>query len=84
MESLGSLAVAGLGLGFFGSLHCVGMCGGILAALGQAMPGAGGPGPDLGGGPGGGRPPGPPIGGLGCPDPHARFFPFFRLYSLTL
>jgi hypothetical protein len=25
-------------LGFFGSVHCLGMCGGIAAALGQAMP----------------------------------------------
>jgi len=32
------LLVSALVLGFFGSAHCLGMCGGIAAALGQALP----------------------------------------------
>jgi len=33
--TLGMLASA-LAIGFFGSTHCIGMCGGIAGALGQA------------------------------------------------
>lgn len=32
------LLASALVLGFFGSAHCLGMCGGIAAALGQALP----------------------------------------------
>jgi hypothetical protein len=34
-----SVALAGLAMGFLGSAHCVGMCGGIAAALSAASPG---------------------------------------------
>jgi hypothetical protein len=34
------LLVSALGLGLFGGLHCIGMCGGIVAAFGQASSGA--------------------------------------------
>jgi len=35
-DSIVAVAAGGFTLGLFGSLHCVGMCGGIVAALGQA------------------------------------------------
>lgn len=35
-ESIAAALAGGFALGLFGSLHCVGMCGGIVAALGQA------------------------------------------------
>ena len=38
MEHWGFLAAA-LAIGFFGSSHCIGMCGGISGALGMAVPG---------------------------------------------
>ncbi|WP_308368240.1 MULTISPECIES: sulfite exporter TauE/SafE family protein [unclassified Microbulbifer] len=38
MESWGFLAAA-LAIGFLGSSHCIGMCGGIAGALGMAVPG---------------------------------------------
>lgn len=38
MEHWGFVAAA-LAIGFFGSSHCVGMCGGISGALGMAVPG---------------------------------------------
>lgn len=38
MEHWGYLAAA-LAIGFFGSSHCIGMCGGISGALGMAVPG---------------------------------------------
>jgi sulfite exporter TauE/SafE len=34
-----SVALAGLAMGFLGSAHCVGMCGGIAAALSASSPG---------------------------------------------
>jgi sulfite exporter TauE/SafE len=38
MSSVEPMLVSALLLGFFGSVHCLGMCGGIAAALGQALP----------------------------------------------
>ncbi|WKD50495.1 sulfite exporter TauE/SafE family protein [Microbulbifer spongiae] len=38
MQEWGFLAAA-LAIGFFGSSHCIGMCGGISGALGMAVPG---------------------------------------------
>jgi len=38
MSSVEPILVSALLLGFFGSVHCLGMCGGIAAALGQALP----------------------------------------------
>jgi sulfite exporter TauE/SafE len=35
-----SVALAGLAMGFLGSAHCIGMCGGIAAALSAASPGS--------------------------------------------
>ncbi len=41
IETISPLLAGALVLGFFGSVHCLGMCGGIAAALGQAMPSRG-------------------------------------------
>jgi len=38
MSSIEPILASALVLGFFGSVHCLGMCGGIAAALGQAIP----------------------------------------------
>jgi hypothetical protein len=38
MSSIEPILLSALLLGFFGSVHCLGMCGGIAAALGQALP----------------------------------------------
>ena len=38
MSSIEPILASALVLGFFGSVHCLGMCGGIAAALGQALP----------------------------------------------
>jgi hypothetical protein len=37
-NSIEPILASALVLGFFGSVHCLGMCGGIAAALGQAVP----------------------------------------------
>ena len=42
IETVGPLLASAFVLGFFGSVHCLGMCGGIAAALGQALPAGGG------------------------------------------
>jgi sulfite exporter TauE/SafE len=38
IDSIGPILASALVLGFVGSVHCLGMCGGITAALGQALP----------------------------------------------
>jgi sulfite exporter TauE/SafE len=38
VSSIEPILASALVLGFFGSVHCLGMCGGIAAALGQALP----------------------------------------------
>jgi hypothetical protein len=38
VSAIGPILASALVLGFFGSVHCLGMCGGIAAALGQAIP----------------------------------------------
>ena len=38
MNAIAPILSGALVLGFVGSVHCLGMCGGIAGALGQALP----------------------------------------------